>query len=292
MKIGVSSYSFIRLVENGEMEEIEVVAKAAEMGFDAIEFIPPAVPGGETLESFARRLKEECERVGIEPVNYAVAADFLTGSGGDLEAEIEQVKAQVRVAHALGVPRMRHDATAGFPPGREGPSGFDDALPVLADACRRITGYAAELGIQTMVENHGYFCQDSERLEKLVKAVDRPNFGALVDIGNFACTDEDCPSAVARLMPCAFHVHAKDFHYRPGGAPQPGDGWFPTRGGNYLRGAVLGRGEVPVLQCLEAVKEAGYDGVLSIEYEGLEDVLTAIETSHENLKSYISEIYG
>ena len=107
MKIGISSYSFIRLVESGQMQQIEVVAKAAEMGFDAIEFIPPVVPEGETLEDFAGRLKDESDKAGLDVVNYAVDADLLTGSGGDREAEIERIKGQVRVARALGVPRVR-----------------------------------------------------------------------------------------------------------------------------------------------------------------------------------------
>jgi hypothetical protein len=41
-----------------------------------------------------------------------------------------------------------------------------------------------------MVENHGFFCQDSERVEKLITQVGKENFGALVDIGNFLCVDE------------------------------------------------------------------------------------------------------
>ena len=36
---------------------------------------------------------------------------------------------------------------------------------------QRITEFAAERGIKTMVENHGFFCQDSVRVEKLVSGV-------------------------------------------------------------------------------------------------------------------------
>ena len=38
-----------------------------------------------------------------------------------------------------------------------------------------MTEYAAAKGIKTMVENHGFFCQDSDRVEKLVTAVAHPN---------------------------------------------------------------------------------------------------------------------
>ena len=46
MKIGVSSYSFSRLVRSGQMAQLAVIAQAKEMGFDAIQtYILDAEPG-------------------------------------------------------------------------------------------------------------------------------------------------------------------------------------------------------------------------------------------------------
>ena len=289
MKLGVSSYSFSRLVSAGAMGQLEVIAKAREIGFDVIEFSTFALPDGETPLSFAPRVRAECDRVGIEVANYTIGADFLNGSGGDFRAEAERLQDEVRVAEILGAPGMRHDATSGFAPEHVGPRGFDDALETLAAGCRSVTEFAAELGIRTMVENHGFFCQDSDRVEKLVNAVNHPNFGLLVDMGNFLCVDEDPAAAQGRLMPYAFHVHAKDFHVKPGTAADPGRGWFSSRGGNFLRGAIIGHGEVPIRQCLKIMKRAGYDGVLSIEFEGLEDPIEGMEICLENLRRYVGE---
>lgn len=292
MKIGVSSYSFSRLVSSGAMSQLDVISKAKEMGFDVIEFSTFALPEGETPLTFAPRVKEECDRVGIKIANYTIWGDFINGSSGNLDDEIERLKDEVRVAHILGSPGMRHDATWGFPAGYKGARSFDDALPILAKGCRAVTEFAADLGIRTMVENHGYFAQDSDRVEKLVSMVNHPNFGLLVDMGNFLCVDEDPAKAVGRVMPYAFHVHAKDFHVKPGNEPNPGSGWFPSRGGNYLRGAIIGHGVVPIVQCLRIMKGKGYDGVLSIEFEGMEDPLTGITVGLDNLKRYVAEVYG
>jgi sugar phosphate isomerase/epimerase len=291
VKIGVSSYSFSRLVNNGAMGQLDIIAKTKEMGFDVIEFSTLTLPENETPLSFAPRIKEECDRVGIEIANYTIGADFLKGFNGDWKAEAERLKDEVRVAGILGVPGMRHDATSGFPSSYKGPRSFDDALPILVKGCRMVTEFAADMGIKTMVENHGFFCQDSERMEKLVSGVNHENFGLLVDMGNFLCVDEDPAKAVGRLMPYAFHVHAKDFHTKPGAAVNPGSGWFRSRAGNYLRGSIIGHGDVPVSQCLQIMKNAGYDGVLSIEFEGMEEPLTAIPLGLENLKRYVKSIY-
>ncbi|NSW91500.1 MAG: sugar phosphate isomerase/epimerase [Firmicutes bacterium] len=290
MKIGVSTYSFSALMNNETMSQLEVIGKAKEMGFDVIEFSGLRVPEGQFIESFAEKVKEECARVGIQMGNYTIGADFINGSNGNLEAEIERVKGEVKIAKILGATGMRHDATRGFLPGYVGPKGFDDALPILIKGCRAVTEFAESLGIRTMVENHGYFCQDSDRVEKLVNGVNNKNFGILVDVGNFLCVDEDPAKAVGRLAPYAFHVHVKDFHVKPGTAPNPGTGWFKSRAGNFLRGAIIGHGEVPVVQCLEILKKAGYDGTVSIEFEGMEEPLTGISVGLENLKRYLAMI--
>lgn len=290
MNTGVSTYSFNRLMLNGTMTQLEVIGKAKEMGFDVIEFSGLKVPEGESIESFAKRVKEECDRVGIEMGNYTIGADFLNGSDGDLETEIERVKGEVRIAKILGSSGMRHDATSGFKPNYVGAKGFDDALPILIKACRSVTEYAESLGIRTMVENHGFFSQDSDRVEKLVNGVNNKNFGVLLDVGNFLCVDEDPAKAVGRLAPYAFHVHVKDFHVKSGAGTNPGTGWFTTRAGNYLRGAIIGHGEVPVVQCLKIIKKAGYDGTVSIEFEGMEETLTGIAVGLENLKNYLAMI--
>jgi sugar phosphate isomerase/epimerase len=288
MQIGVSSYSFSRLVREGSMKQIEVIRKAKEMGFEAIEFSTIAVPEGKTLPAFAAELRQEAVAAGIPIASYTIGADFLTGSGGNLDAEIERVRREVDVAAILGVPSMRHDATGGFPAGHRGPAGFDAALPRLVAGCRGVTEYAAAKGIRTMVENHGLFCQDSERVERLVNGVAHPNFGVLIDLGNFACVDEPCDVAAGRLARYVFHAHAKDFHLRSGETPAPGEGWFATRGGRFLRGAIVGHGDIPLLACLRVLKRARYDGVLSLEFEGIEDVLTGIRIGRDNLRRLLA----
>ena len=281
MKIGVSSYSYSRLVGSGKIRQIDVISKAKEAGFDVIEFSTISVPQGKTLKDYARELRDEAERVGIPIANYTIGADFVNGCGGDLRAEVERLKGEVDIAEILGAPGMRHDITYNMPRGRF--ATFDDAIAAIAPAVREVSEYAASKGIRTMTENHGFISQDSTRVERLVSAVGHPNFGVLIDIGNFSCADEDQAVAVGRLAPLAFHVHAKDFHIKSGNGVNPGEGWFMSRGGNFLRGAIIGHGDVPLLQALRALKRTGYDGVLSVEFEGMEDPETGIRIGRDNL---------
>ena len=54
MKIGVSSYSLIKLVNNGSIKQIDVISLAKDIGFDVIEFIPFILEKGETSEEFCK----------------------------------------------------------------------------------------------------------------------------------------------------------------------------------------------------------------------------------------------
>lgn len=283
MKLGVSSYSFSRYLGEGRLDLFGVIRATAEIGFTGIEFtgFGPNGDGQDQIE-FAKVVKDACAEAKLEIMSWTIGADFLRN---DVNAEIDRLKGQVDIAAALGAPLMRHDATGGFPDRKNGLGDYMEALPIVAKGYAGVTEYAATKGVKTMIENHGFFFQDSDRVELLINTVNNPNFGALVDIGNFLCADEEPMQAVKRMAPYAFHVHAKDFHVKCP-CSDPGEGWFKSRGGVPLRGAIVGHGNVNTKGCIGLLKEAGYDGFLSIEFEGMEDNRRALEIGFANLKRY------
>ena len=283
MKVSVSSYSFNKLLSSGEMTQLDCISKAKEIGFDAIEFVDILAPDGVSKEEYAKVLSTECKRLDLPISSFTFGADFLTGSGGNTGLEVERVEKMVDIAEILGTKLIRHDATRG-----DGRS-FDAILQIIADACREVTVYAASKGIKTTVENHGYFCQDSDRVEKLYNAVGHENFGLLADMGNFLCADEQPEKAYGKIAPYTFYAHAKDFHVKSAMLPDPGEGFFRSRSGNYLRGAIIGHGDVPVLHCIRALKNVDFDGYIAIEFEGMEETISGITIGFNNLKRYIKE---
>lgn len=282
MKISVTSYSYGQYINEDKLGLMGIIDNAAEMGFDGIEFSEGGWSNNLDL-AVAEKIKERCAERGLEVVSYCVGANFLAA---DLDAEIERVKKQVDFAAAMGTKNMRHDVGYGFS-GRKYSIGYDDALPYLAKGALEVTKYAEQKGVGTMTENHGYFSQDAARVEKLINTVAHPNFGALVDIGNFMCADEDPVKSVGIMAPYAKHVHAKDFHWKSGMEQNPGEGWFQTRAMNYIRGAIIGQGEAKVYQSIKILKKAGYDGYITVEFEGMEDNLKGIRIGKDNLARFI-----
>lgn len=290
MKIAVSSYSYHQRIKKGEMTQLDAVRVAADMGFEGIEFTDLAPVPNPTLAeqlAYAKEIRAEAERCGIEIVGYMIGANLYGGSAEADAAEVARVKGQLNVAAALGAKILRHDVCSTEWVGDRF-VGFERMLPTMAANARQITEYAQTLGIRTCSENHGRVVQDRDRVERLYYAVDHENYGLLVDMGNFACADEDSLLAVSRLAPMAIHAHAKDFVKIPYGTPvAEGLKTFMTRGCNQLMGCALGDGDIPVAQCVAILQKANYDGYITIEFEGNGDCMTEITKGLERLRQYI-----
>lgn len=274
MKTCVSTYSFGRYF--GELGLAGTIRKAAEMGFDAIEFVE-----GDWMRAAdaAKTVRDTCAEVGITPLALCVGADFLNNGG-----EADRVEGLVRFAKEMGVSLLRHDVVY-----QDRGLSFDRIIEKISPKIRRVAEYAEGLGIRTMTENHGFVSQDAHRVRALIEAVDHPNFGALIDIGNFLCADEYPPESVRVLLPYVIHVHAKDFYIRSADLPHPGSGWFDSRGGQHLCGAIVGEGDADAAKSLRLIRESGYGGYVTIEFEGREDSLVGISTGLSNLRRFLQE---
>ena len=274
MKFGVSVYSFSRLLKAGK-NYYEVCTMAAEMGYAAVDFIDLSLEHGcgeSDIPTLARNLRAHCDKLNLPIASYTIGADFLNGRDCTPQEEVQRVKDCVDIAQLLGAKVLRHDAYWKL----TGTRSWREAVDQIVPAIREVTEYAAEKGIRTCSENHGMIMQDSDRMEYMINSVAHENYGWLVDIGNFLCADEDPQHAVGVAAPYAVHAHVKDFIFKHGTADKPEGSWITTRGGNYLRGTVVGHGVVPVRPCLNTLKRAGYEGYVMVEFEGAEDPQTAL----------------
>lgn len=292
MKLGISSYSLYQAMHHGLMNIGEVLEWASGIGAGHIELVPGLGFGfddsgdGKASAELEERIREKAASLGLEISNVAIGANFITETEAEYEAEIARVIREVDRTHRLGAKLMRHDVAS-----RADTSivRFNGDIGRIAEACRRIADHAAQYGIVTSVENHGFYVQASDRVQALIHEVDRPNFKTTLDVGNFVCVDENPVTAVRNNLPLASIIHIKDFYIRPS-SRNPGEGWFRSAGGSYLRGAIAGQGDLDLWEILRMVKASGYDGYLSIEYEGMEDCLVGTRIAFENVRRIWDEV--
>ncbi len=279
LKVGISSYSLVNYLEDKRMTILDAIDYISEVGGESIELVPF---GFELLgdDNLIEQVKARAKEKGIYISNYAILADLLMEDEASRRAEIERVKSHVEVAYKLGLDKMRHDVSSfRRPMSSNTAKNFEREFSLMVEGCIEIADYAKERGITTLVENHGFFVNGSDRVIRLVENVNRDNFGICLDIGNFLCVDEFPETAILKCLPYTKMIHLKDFYIRKasrlpniGGHFRCDSGsWFATIGGNMLRGAIFGQGDIDMFDVMKKIKHSGYSGDLSLEFEGMED---------------------
>ena len=302
MKLGVSTYSFVRDLASGKRSVEDVIRWVGEHGGEHVEI----VPFGFTVRdnpSLIKRIRQTADEAGVELSNYLILSNFTLTDDAAYRKEIDRVRQEVDVAVELGVRLMRHDVA--WKPRQEGEEAglagrlwpmqaiaierFEESLPRMAAASAEIADYANQFGITTMVENHLFLVQASDRVQRLIQTVDRTNFRTTLDIGNFLCVDESPVVGVAKNLSYAKMVHLKDFYIRPSSA-DPGEGWFRSAYGTYLRGAIFGHGDIDVREVFRTMKAQAYAGYASLEFEGMEDPELGVRLGLANAKRLWDEV--
>lgn len=286
MKIGLSTYSLSRAITAGEMTVLQAIRWIADNGGEAVEISPSGFSLVDN-DALVRDVVRSAKEAGIDIASYTIGADLTPRAEREVRAEIERLKRNVDIGAALGVKRMRHDVISRKIP-QTTLEQFERDLPTAVDACREIADYAARAGITTSLENHGFHFQGSDRVLRLVTAVSRPNYRVTLDVGNFLCADESPLDAVRRLIPHASMVHFKDFYVRRFDHA-PGEGWFQSRSGNHLRGAIVGHGDLDIPAILGVIRSSGYDGYLSVEFEGMEECRLGSRLGMATLRRLLGE---
>ena len=287
MKSCISTYSYQGRYAD-DFTRFDAIDKTKELGCDGVEFVLDDNPPKEyTKRDYALALTEHAKKVGLEVPIYTTGANFFVP---EPEKEAERLFEHIDIASECGIPLLRHDIAWGYYPEYEGVKSYKAVIEKVAPVISEVADYAKSKGVRTCSENHGRLMQDSSRMLELFIAVNNKNYGFLCDIGNFGCVDESCVNAVSSLLDFIVHVHAKDNYVRSGMQYNPGRGFSRSRGGNYRRGAIFGQGDVETFQILSAIKDSGYDGYVSLEFEGLEDTMKGVEIGTENLQRMIKDL--
>jgi inosose dehydratase len=285
MKTGVSTYSLSRAIKAGEMTVIDVIEWIAENGGEHVEIVPI---GFEMTDELTKEIVAKTKELNLDISSYTIGANFIDKDESELQVEIERVKKEVDIAVALGTKLMRHDVAYRSPEDTSLDQ-FDQDLPVIVKGCQAVADYAAQFGITTSIENHGYHVQHFDRVQKVIKVVNRDNFKTTIDIGNFVVVDINPLAGVAKNAPLASMVHVKDFYLRNVDR-DPGEGFNKSLGGNYWRGAIVGHGDINIQVALQILKDAGYDGYLSLEFEGMEECRQGAKIGLANINRYVKNL--
>ena len=269
-RIGVSSYSFWGFQRDQLRDIPTCLDHAARMGFDGFEVLQRQLVSHDNAE--LQKIKRHAFLLGLDLMGYSTHQGFLSPDPTKREAQIKHTIDCIEQAYAMGIPTMRvNSGTWGTSKdfddlmakrGIEQPlEGYteEDAYGWVIESYMKILPVAEKCGVVLGLENHWGLGVTPEGVKRVVDAISSPWLKVTLDTGNFL---EDPYDRLAKLAKETVLLQAKTYF---------GGGVWYTLDLDYPRIAKI-------------MKDAGFTGYVSLEFEGKEDPLTAIPKSLDLLR--------
>ena len=225
----------------------QVVEQASRHEYDGIELrlLGPEILPADLPASKRQRVRRLCQEAGLEIPCVATSARFSAASA-DARADNERLALRyLDLAADLDSPLVRVFGGV-FPDGVPA----EGVINYVAESLERVGRRAEALGRTVLLETHDGFSAGATVAATLAR-VGSPAVGALWDVHHPYRMGESVERTLKLLRDRLRHVHIKD-------ARRQGEDW---------RLLLLGEGELPVADALGALRAAGYDGWLSVEWE-------------------------
>ena len=256
MRVGIDTYSYHRFF--GEIREGEedpgtrwttwdFLDRAVELGVDGVSletcYLDLDYP------AFRDRLALTLHEAGLEAV-------LAWGHPGGLEMgrSAERLHDLLRVidhAAAMEIALVRLVVGTFTHWGSEPPHiSVERLIPRVQAACR----HAAELGVRLSIETHTAIPVIA--LADLVRRVEAPNLGVVLDTANVVRVGSDLLEAARLLAPLTDMVHMKDLDLSEAGFGDPG-GWWPCTS--------LGAGDLDLHGVLAELRSVDFEGLICVE---------------------------
>lgn len=260
IKISLAEWSLNRTIRAGKLDHRDFPAKAKSFGIDAVEYVN-GLFGTKTLNfkeaaknaAYLADLLKRSKDAGVD--NHLLMID----EEGPLAGTVEKVRREAVDNHKKWIDAAKYLGCRTVRVNLHGEGEMKAKETASIDSLSRLGEYAAPLGVNVVVENHGSDSSKGFWVASVMKQVNKPNVGTLPDFGNFcithpwgttqeACSDEyDRYKGVEELLPFAKGVSAKSYDFDANGE-QP---------------------KIDYKRLLDMVKASGFSGYIGIEYEGI-----------------------
>ncbi len=243
MKLGLINSAFAQVGMDFEAG----IRWTREIGFDTVDIHTEA--WGIT-EAEKERIRSTCKSYGLPIVSVPVCSLGIADFNQPVRRfHIERTKAYVDLARDLGARNVLY--VMGEYLWQQEVIAPADQWRWAVEGTREIGDYALQNGVEIVVELEPFrlsIVNNVDRMVNFIQEVASPAVFANIDVSHVVLAG-DPPEAIARLKGLAHHVHLSDCNGKVHGDLPPG------------------RGVIDFVPYLEAIRDLGMDGVISIELE-------------------------
>jgi len=261
-KLAISQFSFASQFWTKKLDPLDFAAKSKELGITGLDYCSMFFADKAKDNAFLNDLKKRAADNGSYNLRIMVDLMGVPGSLGNLDDKLrlKQVEGHyqwIDAAATLGCPMIRVNI--------DGEGNPDDVTKASVDSLGRLLEYGKKRNIDVIVENHVGISCNAAWLAGVMKQVNSNHCGTLADFGNFCinrtkpetndiagymktkCLEEyDRYKGIMELMPFAKGVHAKTHLFDASGSDT----------------------ETDFYRMFKIIKDSGFKGWVSIEYEG------------------------
>ncbi len=253
-KISLAEWSLHKAIFGKKMTNLDfpLVAKR-DYGLDTVEYVSTFFEDKQKDKNYLKELLKRSKDNGVK--NHLMMVDGM----GDLAAPdkkdrlqaVENHKQWVDASKYLGIKLMRVNVSGSGEP--------EDMKKVGAEGLSMLAEFAKTMKIDILVENHGGMSSDASWLTGVVKQANTKNTGILADFDNFCVMSESgiaadgkCANEYNRykgmkeMMPYVKGLSAKTHYFNE-------------------KGECV---ETDFYKMLQIIKDGGYRGYISAEFEG------------------------
>ncbi len=231
-----------------------IVSFAKENGYKGIE-----------IRGIQRELDLHKHAAFNSPQSIAKTKNWLSNSGvsiidlgtsaalhhdGDVERKqnLDDARRFIDLAAALDCPFIRV-----FPNDLPPNPDRNKTLTLIATGLKELGDHANNTGVTVLMESHGQVVHSADLLTIMQQAA-HPQVGLVWDIVNMWVATKEAPAQVYPMLePYIRHTHIKDLNLVDGKEQY----------------TLLGKGEAPIFEGIDALRKGGYTGYYSFEWEKL-----------------------
>lgn len=254
IKLACLSTSYAKTFEEGKMDLPSFIDTARSLSLDGVDLHANSFPTHEL--PYLREIKMQCLRLGLTICCVSVFNDFGKGEE-ELDRQRELVRRWTDAAAFFGSPILR--VFAGWTPEGDEESA---AWVRMIECMKEAVAYGESKGVVLALQNHNHvgLTKVGADVLRLLEEVNHPYLSHVLDTGQYA----DLYPSIEQTASKAVHVRAKIYEIETGEEKRL----------NYCK-------IFPVL------KRVGYNGFISIVFEGEEDPREAVPKAVRYLRRFM-----